>query len=65
MPFDPSALSWKDGLIVGWILAHVLGERARRFQGVRIGKLEQIVAKVLGVDPDDDDAETGKRDRKK
>ena len=57
MPVDPSVLSWKDWLIVGWGLATLWHARSRRSQGERLGTVEKavvLIAKAAGVELDDE-----------
>jgi len=54
---DPSVLSWKDWLIVGWGLATLWHARSRRSQGERLGTVEKaivLIAKAAGVELDEE-----------
>ena len=57
MNIDPAAiLTWKDGILIGIIIGHVLNARGRRHQGERLGTVEKAVvalAKSAGVNLED------------
>lgn len=68
MQLDPSVLSWKDWLIVGWALATMWHARSRRAQGERLGVVEKAIvalAKSAGVELDDDSSPGQPRKRAK
>lgn len=57
MQFDPSVLSWKDWVIVGWVLATLWHSRSRTAQGKRLGTVERAIIAIAakaGIELDED-----------
>lgn len=54
MNVDLSTLTFKDGILVGILIAQWFNARGRRDQGIRLGKLEKLAAKHFGLDEDDE-----------
>lgn len=68
MSFDPSALSWKDWLVVGWVLATLWHARSRTAQGQRLGTVERAIIAIAakaGIELDEDSNPGVQQRRKK
>lgn len=69
MPADVvgTVLTWKDGILIGIGIGLWFNARGRRHQGERLGALERgmvLLAKVAGVDLDEDSSPGRPRERK-
>jgi hypothetical protein len=56
MNFDPNVLSWKDWILVGVCIGLYLANRGRRHQGERIGRVEHVIDRMLGLHSSDDES---------
>jgi hypothetical protein len=51
---DALGLTFKDGIMLGMLIGVAWSERSRRLQGVRLGRLENAIARRFGLDLGDD-----------